>query len=78
MRIGPLLTEHLSEQSKIPTATFSFAMNGYSSDKPSSIDFGSPVPSRKKSGASSKTLGVNDDFFWSVELQAVDFGGHGL
>ncbi len=68
MRVGPLFTEYLSKQGKIPSATFSFAMNGFSSDIPSVIDFGDPVKSRIKDGASSKTLGVNDDFFWSVQL----------
>ncbi len=53
-------------------------MSGYSSDTPSTIDFGDPVSSRIKIGASNRTLRVNDDFFWSVELQAVDFGGQGL
>jgi hypothetical protein len=68
MRVGPLFTDYLSKQGKIPTATFSLAMNGFSSDIPSVIDFGNPVQSRIKAGAGNRTLGVNDDFFWSVQL----------
>jgi hypothetical protein len=74
MRVGPLFTEYLYNQGRIPTATFSLAMNGFSSDKLSFIDFGDPVESRIKPGAGSRTLGVNDDFFWSVTLSGVDFG----
>jgi hypothetical protein len=46
MRIGHLFIEHHYNQSKIPTATFSFALKGYSSDMPSAIDFGNPVLSQ--------------------------------
>jgi hypothetical protein len=68
IKVGPLFTEHLFKQKKIPTAAFSLAMNGFSSDTPSVIDFGNPVPSRIKAGAGSRTLKVNEDFFWSVAL----------
>lgn len=46
--IGPLFNDALYDQKKIPQNTFSFAMFGYSTDTPSIVDFGNPVPQRVK------------------------------
>jgi hypothetical protein len=52
-------------------------LNGFLSGT-SGIDFGNPLASRMKAGATTRTFGVNDDFFWSVNLLAIDFSGPGL
>jgi hypothetical protein len=76
--IGPLFTNALLQQGNIISATFSFAMQGFSSDISSVIDFGAPNPSRVSGSVinnnNSVTLGFNDDFYWSTTLQAISFG----
>lgn len=46
MEVGPLFANELYRQGNVPTASFSFAMNGYQDDTPSIVDFGEPVSSR--------------------------------
>lgn len=78
--VGPLFTEALFDDDKIPTATFSFAMYGYTDEESSIVDFGEPDEDRVLDGAinssTTVTLGFNDDFFWSTSMQAMAFGGN--
>jgi hypothetical protein len=46
MDVGPLFSNELYKQDKIPEPTFSFAMYGYTDDKSSIVDFGKPDSSR--------------------------------
>jgi hypothetical protein len=71
MTVGPLFTDALRAQGKIPSKAFSFAMNGYQSSIPSNLDFGNPLVSRVDGGTfvnKSVSLGFNDDFFWSTYI----------
>lgn len=70
MTVGPLFTDALRAQGKIPSKAFSFAMNGYQNNIPSNLDFGNPLVSRVDGGTffKSVSLGFNDDFFWSTYI----------
>lgn len=75
MIVGPIFPNELFKQGKLLTPSFSFAMNGYQSDEPSTVDFGNTNPMRANLTARI-TLGFNDDFFWSTYMQAVKFGNY--
>ena len=73
MVVGPIFPNELFKQGKLLTPSFSFAMNGYQSDEPSTVDFGN-ANSMRANLTDRVTLGFNDDFFWSTYIQAVKFG----
>jgi len=72
MEIGPLFIESLKTDGKIPTASFSFAMKGFSTNEASKIDIGVPLSYRVVNftinNLTQVILGFNDDFFWSTSL----------
>ena len=76
--VGPLFTDALYEKSSISSRLFSLAMQGYSNDVPSTIDFGKPVASRVIGSVidqnTSVTFMFNEDYYWSTSLQAISFG----
>jgi hypothetical protein len=78
INVGPLFTNALYNEGRIDTPSFSFAMQGFSSDVSSNIDFGTPVASRVLDGEitldNSVTLSFLNDFYWSTTLQAISFG----
>lgn len=75
--IGPLFTAELYKADQIPEPSFSFGIQGYSNNEPSFVDIGRPDSTRVQgkiiNTSTTITLQMNDDFFWSTQLQAMRF-----
>jgi len=82
IEVGPLFVDALRETGKITTNEFSFALYGFekyrfkSSDQ-SVLDIGAPVDDRIDGGLDAlKKIQLNDDFFWSADIQGVNFDAY--
>jgi len=75
--VGPLFTDKLYKEGGIVEPTFSFGMQGFTTNEASFVDFGKADPFRVQTGVldanTSVTFGFNDDFFWSTYCQAIKF-----